>query len=290
MAQNYRKAHFQWIKTAEEAINNSDYERAARLLRHVSVYFGLINDSSNQREFAMKAGECYFQAARKSEDKNDLLTAILLYVEAAKRFRESGHDRMAQTCDSHIRKHHATIAEKKPDFYEAVSDLKAVADYFRENGDDESAMQCYNMAAEKAYGQGKTALSGSLYANVGDRYRALGDFEKAAECYEKAAARYFESEGHFQAARYYYDSGFLYIRAQNLEKASLMAERANAACVKGEIDILLNDLSRVCRLLSNRDLQGAMELWSMIRIKFRRTYVELIDSCFRVVRQIVSHQ
>ncbi|MFQ6095747.1 MAG: hypothetical protein ACE5NN_06355 [Candidatus Bathyarchaeia archaeon] len=290
MAQNYRKALFQWIESAEEARKNRDYEGAARLFRYVSVYFGLINDPSNRREFTMKTGECYFQAARKSEDRNDLLKAILLYIKAAKCFWESGYERMARTCDFLIRKHHVTIAENNPNFYESISDLKSIGDYFRDNGDDKNAAECYRMAAEKAYENGKIALSGSLYADVGDRHRALGDFEKAAESYEQAAGRYLECEEHFQAARYYCHSGFLYIHAQNLGKAFLMAQRADAACVKGDIDIILDDLSRICRLLSERDLEGAMDVWGSIRRKFKRSYVELIDSCFRVVRQIISHR
>ena len=283
MTKNYKKKYFEWLRSAEEAAKNRDYETAARLMRYISVYFGLINDPSKRREFAAKAGEFYFQAARKIENKNDLSKIILLYTEAAKCFQESGRDRLVQICNSLIWNTYLAISKSNLDI--AISDLKKIGDYFRENGDNKNAVECYIRAAKKAYEQGRIALSGSLYADIGNCYRMLGDFRKAAESYKRAAERYFECERYFEAARHYCDSGFLYIRVQRLGEALLMAERAEIACAKGRIDILFNDLSRICRLLSRRDLQGAMEIWSKIRMKFKMSYIELVDSCFRTLRQ-----
>ena len=169
MAQNYRRAHFEWMRLAEEAVRNSDYEVAARSLRYVSVYFGLVDDSSKRREFAKKAGECFLQAAREFENRKDLPKAVLLCI---------------------------------------------------------------------------------------------------------------------KAARYYCESGFLFIRVYDLDKAHSMAGRAGTACVKGQIDVILNDHTLLCLLLSKGDLQMAADLWSRIRREFRRSIVESIDSCFEVVKQI----
>jgi len=288
LIQNYKKDYSKWIKMAEEAIKKSDYKNAARLLRYVSVYFGLINDQSNQKKFIMKAGDCYFQAAKNSENARNPLKTILLYVKAAKCFREGGNIDLAQTCDLLIRKHHVAVKEDY-NFYGSISDLKNVGDYFQEVGDDEIAAKYYYKAAEDADKQGKMALSGSLYVNVGDRYRALGDFKRAAENYERAADRYFKSQRYFEAARYYCESGFLYVNAGSFKEASFMADKADNACAKGQIDILLGDLIAICRLLSKGKLQRAMEYWNKIRRKFKRSYAELIDSCFQAVRWRTSN-
>jgi len=286
LAQNYRRAHLEWMRLAEEAIRKSDYEGAARSLRYVSVYFGLVDDSPKRREFARKAGECYLQAAKVFENKKDLPKAVLLCTKATGCFRESGSEELASACDALIRKHHASIVEEGGNSYETISDLKSVGDYFTRKGDSENAVSCYRMAAEKAYERGKVALSAGLYVDLGGRYRALGNLEMAAENYGDAAGRYFECERYFEAARYYCESGLLFIQVHDLDKAHSMAERSETACVEGRIEFVWNYLSRVCLLLSERDPQGAMEIWSRIRRKFKRSNIELVDSCFSVVRQI----
>jgi tetratricopeptide (TPR) repeat protein len=274
------------MRLAEEAIRKSDYEGAARSLRYVSICFGLVNDSPKRKEFARKAGECYLQAAKVFENKKDLPRAVLLCIKATGCFRESGSEELDSACDALIRKHHTSIVEEGSNSYETISDLKSVADYFTGRGASESAVSCYRMAAEKAYERGKVALSAGLYVDVAGRCRALEHLEMAAENYGNAAGRYFECERHFEAARYYCESGFLYIRVRDLDKAHSMAGRAGTACVKGQIDVILNDLTLLCLLLSKGDLQMATDLWRRIRRKFRRSIVELIDSCFEVVKQI----
>jgi len=274
------------MRLAEEAIGKNDYEGAARSLRYVSVCFGLVDDSPKRQEFAKKAGECYLQAARVFENKKDLPRAILLCIKATGCFQESGSEELAFACDALIRKHHASMVDEGGNSYETISDLKSVGDYFTMKGESDNAISCYRMAAEKAYEQGKVALSAGLYVDLCGRYRALGDLEMAAKNYRDAAGRYFECERYFEAARYYCESGLLFIRVHDLDGAHSMAERAETACVEGRIEFVWNYLSRVCLLLSERDPKSAMEIWSRIRRKFKRSNIELVDSCFSVIGQI----
>ena len=87
-------------------------------------------------------------------------------------------------------------------------------------------------------------------------------------------------DNHFEAARHYCESGFTFILVGKLKEASVVAAKAGIACDIGRIDIILNDLSEVCRLLSEKSLDEAEERWNKIKMKFKRSYADLVDSCF----------
>ncbi len=291
MSQNYDGARIEWERLAEKAIKKHDYEDAARFFHYVTISFGLANDESNQKKYANKTGECYLQGARKLEDENDFLKAILLCIKATNSFQEGGSEESSKLCDSVIRKYYALIARYGLTRIDGdAHNLKGVGDYFFNNGDLEKAIECYRTAAEKAFKEDKLALSGGLYRDVGDCYQRLKDFENAAKTYATAADMYFNCQEYFEAASHYCESGFLFIHVGRLKEASIMARKAGFSCDEGCIDILLNDLSYICRLLSERSLYEAEERWKKIRMKFKRSYIDLIDSCFRALREKVGRE
>lgn len=291
MSHNYASAHLEWIRLAEEAVENQDYESAARLFRHVTIYFGISNEVSNQREFAVKAGECYLHAAKKAEDEGNPLRAVLLCIKAVDSFKEGKSEDSAEFCDSLIRKNYLSVT--KTDFRkdeENAHDLKGVGDYFVKNGDCERAIECYRIAAEKASNQNKLALSGGLYRDIGDCYRNMNDLENAARSYTKAADMYLACQEYFEAVWHYCVSGFLLVYVGRREEASIMAGIASSACQEGGIHVLLNDLSEVCRLLSEGSVNDAEQLWVRIRMKFKRSYANLVDSCFQALREKMTQR
>jgi len=274
----------QWIKSAEEAIRKHDYEVAARFFRYVTVYFGLLNDTPNQRKFAIRTGECYLQSAEKSASLHDPFRAILLCIKAASYFQEGGSEELARVCHSIIRQHYISVKKDSfTGFHEDPHDLKGVGDYFAKNGDFERAIECYQTAAEKAFKEEKLALSSGLYRDAGNCYQRLKDSESAAKIYATAAEMYSRCQEYFEAAWHYCQSGFLFIQAGRLDEATLMARKAGSACGEGRIDVLLNDLCHICTLLGERSLSEAEERWHKVRMKFKRSYANLIDSCFQAL-------
>ncbi len=49
MAQTGFNAHLEWIRSAEKAVKEGNYESAARLFLHVSTYYGVVNDEPNRK-------------------------------------------------------------------------------------------------------------------------------------------------------------------------------------------------------------------------------------------------
>jgi len=286
LSQNYSTIYLEWVRSAQEAFKRRDYESAARFLKYVTIYYGTINDVSNQRKYAIKTGDCYLQAAKEIERENSPLETILLCIKAAYFFREGGREESAQFCDSLIQKYCSSMGKGKSikDKGEA-HDLKTVGDYFVKNNDCQRAIECYQIAAEKASGEEKLSLCGGLYRDMGDCYQNLKDFEKAAMNYAKAADMYLQCQEYFEAASHYCESCFLFIYVGKLGEASIMARKAGSACEEGHIPVLLNDLSYVCRMLCEGSLHEAKQRWDRIKIKFKKSYTHLIDSCFRSLRE-----
>lgn len=285
MAQGYGDAYLEWIKSAEEASEKEDYEAAARLYRHVTIHFGVNNDLPNQRKYAIKTGECHLKAARNHLAKNDLVKTVLSCAKAYGFFIEGGHENLAASCDAMIKECYDAIRSQGIAASNISNkDLKLLGDYFVKKGIFEDAAKCYQAAAENACENGKVVLAGGLYRDVGDCYRMLGDFEKAAENYATAGDMFLKGQKHFEAAQHYCQSGFLFIIAGKLDEASVVANKASLACDEGGIDVIMNDLSKICRLLSEKALVDAGELWSRIRMKFKGSYANLIDSCFDFLR------
>jgi len=285
LAYSYGDA-LEWVKLAEEALKILDYEVAARFFRYATIYFGLVNDASNQRKFAIKTGECYLQSAQELRREDGPLKAILLCIKAASYSQEGRSEELVRICDSVIRQKYTMITKDHfMRFHGEPHDLKGIGDYFLKNGDLERAIECYRTAAENASNGENPILSGGLYRDVGDCYQKSEDIERAAESYAKAAHMYLKGREYFEAAWHYCESGFMFIRLGRLEEASTMARKASSACSEGHIDVLLNDLSHICRLLSERALYEAEDRWKRIRIKFKRSYINLVDSCFEALRQ-----
>jgi len=193
---------------------------------------------------------------------------------------------MAKVCDSAIQRYYAWVTKDGlTEIHGDANDLKGVGDYFAKNGDFERAIDCYQTAADKAFKEEKLALSGGLYRDAGDCYQRLKDSESAAKIYATAAEMYSRCQEYFEAAWHYCQSGFLFIRAGRLKEATLMARKAGFACSEGRIDVLLNDLCHICTLLGERSLSEAEERWHKVRMKFKGSYANLIDSCFQALRE-----
>jgi len=65
-----------------------------------------------------------------------------------------------------------------------------------------------------------------------------------------------------------------------------MASRAESICREDEINVILNDLASICRLLSEGSIHEAKKKWDKIRIKLKKNYVKIINSCFRSMNRI----
>ena len=282
MPKNHSDVYLGWLKLAEEAAKRRDYETAARFYRYVAVHCGLLNDLDNMKNFTIKTGECYFNAGKKLWNSNPI-KALLLCIRASNCFKEGGDEQRAKKCDQMIEGYYDSIRRNGIiKSCKDTHDLKRIGDYFA-NHDLEKSIECYEVAAEKAFEAGKFNLSGSLYGILGECYMALKRYEDAAESYARSAEIYHECQEFFEAAWHYCISGFYFILAKNAKKALFMASRAELVCKEDEIRVILNDLVLICRLLSEGSIQEARRIWSRIRMKFKRDYIQIIDSCFRSV-------
>jgi len=284
MSQTSFNEHLKWVKEAEKAIEKGDFESAARLFRYVSTYYGMINDETNQQKFAVKTGEAYLSAGEACIAQNELFKATTFFVKAADSFSKGENEEKKKVCELKILQCQKRL--EKEDIQSTcddVRDLKAIGDYFADRNELVSSLAFYQSAAEKARKQEKIALAAGLYRNVGDCFKVLKDFEAAAERYATAGDLFLLCGNYFEAARHFCESGFYFIRVGKHQKASIVAAKAGLACNTGRIDVILDDLSEVCKMLSQKSLDEAEERWSKIRMKFKRSYVELVDSCFKSI-------
>ena len=270
----------EWIKMADLAAENKDYERAAHLYRYVTVHFGLLNDAMNMKRFSVKAGECYFKAGRTLQDK-DPLKAIQFYIKALRCFREGDEKEKASQCNIIIENiYESIVRDGRIDSCGDAYNLKNVGDYFVSRNVRKAA-ECYGKAAEKALKDGKLRLSGSLYGILGECYSRLNIYGLAAENYARSASLYYECQEFFESAWRYCLSGFHFILAGRKDLASKMAVKAESICREAQINVILNNLASVCRLLSEGSIQEAKALWNRFRWKFKRNYAEIVDLCFQ---------
>jgi len=281
LPQNHSDAYLWWLNLAEEAAEREDYETAARFYRYVAVHFGLLNDLENLKKFVIKAGECYFNAGKNLWKNSDPLKALLFFINASNCFKEGRDEQRTEKCDLIIESYYDSICrdetiESCGDAY----DLKRIGDYFI-NHNLQKAIECYEAAAEKAFKDGNPNLSGSLYGTLGECYMTLKKHKTAAESYTKSADMYYACWEPFEAAWRYCLSGFHFILAGNIDKALSMANKAEFICKKDNIQVILNDLASICRLLSEGSIHEAKRIWNKIRMKLKKNYVEIVDSCFR---------
>ncbi len=283
MFKNHSDAYLGWLKLAEEAARRQDYETAARFYRYVAVHFGLLSDTESLKNFTIKTGECYLNAGKKLWNSNRPIEALLSFINASKCFREGRDEQRAKRCDLLIEGYYDSIRRDRIiELYKDPYYLKKIGDYFV-NSDIEKAIECYEAAAEKAFKSGKLSLSGSLYGILGECYMALKRYEDAAERYARSADIHHECREFFEAAWRYCISGFSFLLAGKTERALAMAVKAEFVCREDEINIILNDLASICRLLSEGYLDEAKRRWNKLRIKFKKSYVKIIDSCFQSV-------
>jgi len=277
------EAYLRWLALAEEAAKRRDYETAARFYRYVVVHFGLLNDSENLKKFTIKTGECCFNAAEALWNNDKHVKALLFFIKASNYFREGSDEHRAEKCDLIIEKCYDSIRKNKIiDLCEDPQDLKRIGDYFV-NRNFEKAIECYEAAAEKAFKTGKLHLSGSIHGILGDCYKALRRYKDAAERFARSAEIYYECHEFFEAAWRYCISGFCFILAGDTEAASEMAVKAESACLEDGINVILNDLAYICRLLSEGCIYEAERRWSKIRKKFKKSYAEIVDFSFDAV-------
>ena len=270
---------------AQEAIREGRDEEAALLLWKVGAHFGMLGDEEKFKELNGEAGRCYLRAAERLWENGKGLEASLLYIKAAKCFKNSGDEGLAQNCDRRVREYYSTLEGDLAVFTGTSRDLKLIGDYFRARGSLRDAGRCYHLAAERAEEEGRQILSGGFYRDAGDCFWHLGDPLRAAQHYEAAAERYSEASRYFEAAWHYNIAGFLFIIAEEPERALSAARKANVAYLRGEIPTLFNSLSKICEFLAMEKFLEAEEEWLKVKRKFKRTYVDLIDSCFDVVRR-----
>ena len=281
-SQKNDNAYLKWIELAEGAVKMRDYETAARFYRHVAVHFGLLNDLDQMKRFTVKTGECYLNAGESLIDSKPVM-ALQFFIKASNCFREGRDEQKAKECDSMIeRLYNSLLEDGTIRSCKDVHGLKRIGDYFASR-DVGKATICYETAAKKAFENGKPALSGSLYGTLGECYVTLRRYEDAARRYALSAEIYYECRELFEAAWRYCISGFYFILAGNKREASLMARKAESACKEDRIDVLLNDLALICRLLSEGGISEAKKRWIKIRRKFKESYIRIIDSCFRSV-------
>jgi tetratricopeptide (TPR) repeat protein len=287
MAQTGFNAHLKWIRSAEKAVKEGNYESAARLFRYVSTYYGIIGDEPERKKYAVKTGESFLGAGEAYLAQKDLLKSIVFFIKASDFFREAGDEELNERCESKINEYYAAIRrDSSAKIRSDTRDLEAIGDYFVGKNDLKNSAELYQTAANKAHEEGKHVLAAGLYRDVGDCHQELNNFEAAARNYGIAADLFLLGDNHFEAARHYCESGFLYIRAGKLQEASVAAAKAGFACDVGRIDIILNDLSEVCKLLSEKSLDEARERWNKIKMKFKKNYVELVDSCFGTIKEL----
>ena len=284
MIRDRDEAYLRWLALAEEAAKRGDYEEAARFYRYVAVHFGLLNDSENLKKFTLKAGECCFNAAETLLNNNKHIEALLFLIKASNYFREGSDEHRAEKCDMIIERSYDSLSKNEmTDLCGDPQDLKRIGDYFA-NRDLEKAIECYEAAAEKAFKIGKLHLSGGIYGILGDCYKALKRYRDAAERHARSAEMYYERHKFFEAAWHYCISGFCFILAGDTEAALATALKAESICREDNINIILNDLAYICRLLSEGHIYKAERRWSRIRRKFKRSYAEIIDSSFDTMR------
>jgi tetratricopeptide (TPR) repeat protein len=284
MAQTGFNAHLEWIRTAEKAVKEANYESAARLYRHVSAYYGIINDELNRKKYAVKTGESYLDAGEAHLAQKDFIKAIIFFIKAADSFHEGEDEELTKRCEPKINECYIAVTKDGSlKAHSPIRDLKAIGDYFVGKNDLENGATLYQTLADKAREEGKHVLAAGLYRDVGDCHRALKDLEASAKCYSTAADLFLLCNNYFEAARHYCESGFMFIRAGKLQEASAAAAKASFSCDLGGIDVILNDLSEVCRLLSEKSFDEAEERWNKIRMKFKRSYADLVDSCFELL-------
>jgi len=280
--QKRNNAYLEWIRIAEDAVKRRDYETAARFYRYVTVHFGLLNDIDNLKDFSIKTGECYLNAGKNLWNENPVM-ALQFYIKASNCFKEGQDEQRANECDSTIESLYDSI--RKDGIIKICKDaagLKRIGDYFVSH-DIKKAIECYEAAAEIAFEDGKLNLSGSLYGILGKCYVTLGRYEDAAESYARSANIYYECRELFESAWRYCISGFYFILAGSMEKASLMSRKAESICREDRINIILNHLVSICRLLSEGSVNEAERIWIRIRRKFKESYAKIIDSCFQSV-------
>jgi len=279
------------LKEAENAARSGNHEKAARFLRRLAAYKGLIRDMTNFRRFMADAGDLYERAAEDVWNNKNKLEAVLLYLKASKCYRDAGEDDKADKCDNKIYTYYLKIKDANLSSFEgSAQDLKLLGDFLKGRGDLEAAGDCYRWAAEKAAKEGKLALSGGLYRDAGDCSWSLGKSARTAQEYSKAAQNYLVAKEYFEAAWHYNLSGFLYILAGKFKEASEMARMAGIACLEGKIPVILDRMSRLCSYLSRGYIHDAEKEWSILRRKMKIDYAQLIERCFRKVRAALKEK
>jgi len=268
---------------AERALKVGDYESAARFFHYLAVYYGMANDEANWRKFSMKSGECYMLAA---ERISDLAKAITLCLKAVRLFRDVGDAGRADLCGLKAWEYYVALSYRSDVEWdiEGVHALKLLGDFLADNGDLEKAALIYWDAAEKALDMGKSHLAGGLYRDAGDSYRRVGRMEPAIKSYLRAAETYFECQEYFESAWRYCEAGFMLICLNRLKEALEASEKAELACYRGQIEIFLKDLSRICKLLSQGSVNEARRIWDKIKLKMRGEYIRLIENSFKTIK------
>lgn len=284
MAQSAFNAHLEWVRNAEKADREGDHGSAARLYLHVSAYYGIAKDEPNRKKYAVKSGESLLKAGEACLAQNDVPKAIALFIRAICSFRDGGDDELAELHKGRISDCYAQL--RIGDSLKSQGDLremKAVGDYFAGRNELETAVEVFQLLAERAREEDKHVLAAGLFRDVGDCRQASGNLKAAARSYGASADMFLLCDNFFEAARNYCESSFTSILAGELQEASVMAAKAGFACDAGKIDVILNNLSEVCRLLSQGFLEKAEDRWAKIRRKFKKSYVDMVDSCIRTL-------
>ena len=279
--------HLELVREAEEALKQGRYEEAALLMQRAAAYSGLLGDMERFRVFMAKAGEFYEKAAELLWRAEGSLEASLLYIKAAKCYRDAGRRESAEKCNLTVQKY-CKAMRRSPRLEGSALDLKRIGDFLKDRGDLEGAGDCYRWAAEKAEEEGKLVLSGGLHRDAGNCRWLLDEVEKTAEEYSRAADKYFEAQEYFEAAWHYSLSGFLLILEGRFKEASMMAQKAGVACLEGKIPVLLGSMSRLCGYLSRGNLYAARREWFALRLKVKAEYAQLIERCFRKVKRALK--
>lgn len=90
MSRRRDKRRLKLVRAAEEALEQGKYKDVARLMQRAAVYSGLLGDIESFRRFMGKAGEFYEKAAENLWMSEGKLEASLLYMKAAKCYRDAG--------------------------------------------------------------------------------------------------------------------------------------------------------------------------------------------------------
>jgi len=283
MSDQMNNVYLEWLKLAEESVEKGDYETAANHVRRVAHYFMLNKDTTRFKEFTKKTGDYYLCAAEKLRDSGQHLKTVLPYIKAAQCYRENGDYASAENCGLAIRRFYTSSAKDDLIVLQGSTHaLKYLGDYFRGEDELEKARECYEAAARKAVEGGKTMLAGGFYRDAGDCSSLLNDVSRAADEYALAADNYAKAEKYFEASWHYNLSGFLLISLKRFEEALFLAKKAkSASSAMGSTFVLFDRLSKVCELLGEKDYLAAEEEWQTIRRKFKKSYADLVDSCFK---------